>query len=275
MPEHQDQGAYHGAREDGWFDRLLMRFVHTVSGRTIAIVSLALYPGLGPILPLALGWPMLWLVEANVIGVMFGGILSLGWFVAQLEAKDRRHLLEWTTDLRHLTAEEFEWFVGEVFRREGWHVLETGHQDRADGNIDLVLRRGRERLIVQCKLWQSWPVGVDQIRAFAGTLHAEKDPNARGLFVTFSTFTDAAEHEASRTGITLMGRQELNIRAEKVRRPELCPACGRPMLLDRSVHGWWFRCTAKGCTGKRDLADEPARAVDLLTMRPWLEHADV
>ncbi len=41
-----------------------------------------------------------------------------------------------------------------------------------------------------------------------------------------------------------------------------------PMALDRSQHGWWFRCIANGCAGKRDLDREPALAVELLTRPP-------
>jgi hypothetical protein len=33
----------------------------------------------------------------------------------RVEAGHRRHLVEWTTNLRHLDAAEFEWLVGEVF----------------------------------------------------------------------------------------------------------------------------------------------------------------
>ena len=269
LPESEGRRAYHASEDDSWFDRLLLAFVRRVSGRTIVVVSLALYPGFGLLLPLLLGWPTLWLVDANVFGVFFAALLSLGWLLAQLEAKDRRHLLEWTTDLRHLTAEEFEWFVGEVFRREGWDVTETGRQDAADGNVDLVMTKGKERVIVQCKLWQSWWIGVNDIRAFAGTLRADNKPTTKGLFVTFSDFTEEARKEARRADVELVGRHELFLRAEKARRAEPCPICGKPMLLDRSPRGWWFRCTANGCTGKRDLADQPARAVELLTTRPW------
>jgi hypothetical protein len=47
--------------------------------------------------------------------------------------------MEWTSDLRSLSAEEFEWLVGEFFRREEWDVRETGRQDGPDGNVDLEL----------------------------------------------------------------------------------------------------------------------------------------
>jgi hypothetical protein len=68
--------------------------------------------------------------------------------------------------------------------------------------------------------------------------------------------------------LQLIDRRELYQRIERVRRPEPCPICEKPVVLDRSQHGWWFRCVADGCTGKRDLDREPALAVELLTQPP-------
>ena len=61
----------------------------------------------------------------------------LTWLFVQIQARDRRHLLESASELRLLDGEELEWLVGEVFRREGWTVLERGRQDAPDGYIDL------------------------------------------------------------------------------------------------------------------------------------------
>lgn len=249
-----------------WMDRAVSAFVRRVSGRVVALLSLAFYPGLGLIMPLAFDWTRSWLIAANAIGVSVAAVISLGWLIAQIELKDRRHLLEWTTDLRHLSAQEFEWLVGELFRREGWTVKETGSQDGADGNIDLEITNGRERRLVQCKRWTSIHIGIDQIRGFAGTLRRERVD--RGFFVTFSRFNAHAEREAKSTGVDLIDGSELYRRIERVRRPEPCPTCESPMVLDRSPHGWWFRCVAAGCAGKRDLDREPALAVELLTQPP-------
>ena len=49
-----------------------------------------------------------------------------------------------TGDTSLLSAEEFEWLVGELFRREGWKVEETGRQESPDGSIDLDLVRAGE-----------------------------------------------------------------------------------------------------------------------------------
>src|SRR5438046_2113969 len=111
------------------YDRIIRWIVQHVPGRGIVLLAAISYFGLGLALPVALGWPTPWLIDANIIGVFFALSLSLGWLFAQLQARDRRHLLEWTSDLRALDPEEFEWFVGEIFRREGWTVHERGRQD--------------------------------------------------------------------------------------------------------------------------------------------------
>ncbi len=177
----------------------------------------------------------------------------------------RRNLVDWTTQLRLLTAQEFEWFVGEIFKREGYKVEETGSQEGPDGNSDLRLSKHGRQFIVQCKRWGAKSVGVDEIRQFAGTLVRENMPRDAGIFVTLSRFTAPAQEEGRKMGLTLVTGRELEDRRQRVRRSEPCPLCGEPMRLDRSRYGWWFRCVSSGCKGKRDLAAEPGRALELLT----------
>jgi len=252
------------SKSEGVFDRLIMALVDKASGTEVAILSLVLYGGIGLALPLALGWPTWYLIDANVIGTALAAAVSLGWLFARVDESHRRRLVEWTSNLRLLDSEEFEWLVGEVFRREGWSVDETGCRSGPDGNIDLILTSQGARKIVQCKRWTSWPVGVDEIRNFLGTLMREKLPGEAGIFVTLSSFTDQARREADDAGITIIDNRDLYPRIEKVRRTEGCPDCGQSMVLDRSRHGWWLRCVHVGCKGKRDLGADPGRAVELL-----------
>jgi len=246
-------------------DRGLMWFVTRVPGWIVLVVALAFYPILGLVVPLALRWSLVGLVEMNVLGVVFAGLIGLGRLSGMVEAARRRHLVEWTTDLRLLNPEEFEWLVGETFAREGWTVRETGRQGAPDGNIDLRLARDGARVIVQCKRWTATQVGIDEIRELGGTLLREGMRGGAGIFVTLSDFNRAATNEAKKLGIRLINGRELYGRMEKVRKAELCTICGKPMLLDRSQRGWWFRCVTPGCTGKKDLSSEPGRAVELLT----------
>lgn len=246
-------------------DAMIERYV-ALNGRLATAIAIAVYPGVGLVLPIVLDLPVTWLISINLTSVLFAALLLLGWMAARVETARRRQLLEWTTDLRHLDSTEFEWMVGELLRREGWSVLETGGQGVPDGNVDLRVTKAGDRRIVQCKRWQSWAVGVDEVRGFAGTLLREGLPGAAGSLFTLSDFTPAAIEEAKRTGIELVSGPALYTRIEAVRKPEPCPRCGKTMRLDQSEFGWWFHCT-KACGGKRDLGRDPARAVELLTQQ--------
>jgi HJR/Mrr/RecB family endonuclease len=249
-------------------ERFFWAMAKRSSGRVIAGITGTLYFGVGLAVPLILGWPASWLIAANVAGTMFAGVILLIWLMIQVKARERRQLVEWTTDLRRLNAREFEWLVGELLRREGWKVKEVGRQGAPDGGVDLSIARGADRRIVQCKRWTSRFVGVDAIRTFAGTLGRDGSSGKSGILVTLSEFTEQARAEAERMGMTLWDHRDLYGRVEKVRRHEPCRLCGRPMLFDRSPHGWWFRCLTPGCQGKRDLSREPGIAIELLTAPP-------
>ena len=248
-------------------ERAVEAAVRRISGPVAGGLAIVFYAGIGLALPLALHRSVAGLVELNIVGTSLAGLVLVAWLAVRVEAGHRRHLVEWTTNLRHLDSTEFEWLVGEVFRREGWKVRETGRQDGPDGNIDLELSRNRQRLIVQCKRWTSWSVGVEDIRGFAGTLLREGLAGRAGIFVTLSDYTPQARAEAKKTGVTLLDGRELFARVENVRRPEPCPECQKPMMLSRSAHGWWFRCVAEGCQGKRNLDKDPGLAVELLLER--------
>jgi restriction system protein len=229
-------------------------------------LAATLYALVGLLLPLGIGAHRAVFLLLNITGVLFAVVIILAWSFSILQASARRNLLEWTTDLRLLSAREFEWLVGEVFRREGWQVTETGREGAPDGNIDLRIVLDGQTRLVQCKRWTSQAVGVDEVRQLGGTLMRENLPGESGTLVTLSSFTDQAIAEASRIRLEVVDGRALLRRIQHVRRSELCPSCGTPMLLDRSTHGWWLRCPrwSEGCSGKRDLDAEPGRAVDLL-----------
>lgn len=250
------------------FDRVLLNFLGRISGWTASLLAVVLYVGIGLALPLSLGAPSYELISLNVAGSTTAAVVLLGWLLKRIAAGQRRNLLEWTTDLRRLNSTEFEWLVGEVFRREGWNVRETGRTDGPDGNIDLILTKGTERVIVQCKRWTAQAVPVDEIRRFLGTLMREKMDAKGGMFVTLSDFNDQAKQEAESAGLLLVDNRDLFARIEKVRRSEPCPVCHLPMVLNKSKYGWWLRCTTAGCRGKRNLGKDIDRALELLMEIP-------
>jgi restriction system protein len=247
---------------------------HDVLTRTIArlpvyagpALAATVYAGIGLVIPLSLGGDTVGLVCANVIGVSLGWSILLAWALGLRQAAERRLLVELTTDLRNLSPKQFEWLVGEVLRREDWEIQETGRHDGPDGNIDLLAQRRGQTLVVQCKRWRSWNVGVAEVRELAGTVSAEGLPHGAGMLVTLSDFTPDAVAEAQRTAVSLVNGRDLLARIEGVRRPEHCADCGTAMVLDHSLHEWWLRCPryGEGCKGKRDLAADPGAVMSLL-----------
>lgn len=231
-------------------------------------LALAVYIALGVALPLALDAGRLKLITLGFLGATWGLVIILAALLAAQQATHRRLLIEWTSDLRKLDATEFEWLVGEVLRREGWNVVETGKPDGPDGNVDLRAERQGKRLLLQCKRWTAKPVGVDEVRKIAGTASGERTIGAAGALVTLSDFTEAAVDEGRRLDVELVDGRALLARIERVRDSEPCPLCDTPMHLDRSARGWWLRCPSfPRCSGKRDLGIDPGAAVDLLLTR--------
>jgi restriction system protein len=220
------------------------------------------------VLPVALRWVPLWYEIVDFAVIAVAAILGIAYIAALSRAARLRNLLNWTSDLRRLDADEFEWLIFEVFRREGYAVQKVGSQHHGDGNIDLVLSRDATRIIAQCKRWTAQFVGPADVQRFAGTFPAHGDATGR-WFVTLSDFTESAQTAAERAGVLLINGTDLAERLQRVRRTEGCPKCGTPMLLDRSAFGWWLRCPRFGtCDGKRDLSRDPGRAVDLLLDQP-------
>jgi HJR/Mrr/RecB family endonuclease len=229
-------------------------------------LAVAVYVVFGALVPVALHAGRIETITLGSFGAAWSLVVILSALLAAQTANHRRLLIEWTSDLRKLDASEFEWLVGEVLRREGWAVSETGRRDGPDGGVDLCAERGGRILVVQCKRWGAAVVGVDEVRKIAGVASAPEYPKGSAALVTLSNFSEQAAVEGRRLGVDLVDGPALLRRVDRVRGSEPCPRCGTPMIVDRSSRGWWLRCPAHPrCDGKRDLASDPGAAVALLT----------
>lgn len=103
--------------------------------------------------------------------------------------------------------QQFEQLVGEAFRRQGFTVTETGGNG-PDGGVDLILHKGSEKHLVQCKQWRATKVGVAVVREFFGLIAAEGATG--GFVVTSGSFTADAKSFASGRNIRLVEGPELN-----------------------------------------------------------------
>ncbi len=96
--------------------------------------------------------------------------------------------------------------MGELFRRRGYSVVETGGVG-ADGGVDLVLRKSSEKYLVQCKRWRATPVGVKVVRELYGLMSAT---GATGAFVvTCGAFSADARAFAEGRNVELVESREL------------------------------------------------------------------
>ena len=67
---------------------------------------------------------------------------------------------------QRMNAREFEQLVGEAFRLQGYQAIDSGRGDQ------LMLRRERETVLVECRHWQAAKVGVDAVDALRRAMAA-------------------------------------------------------------------------------------------------------
>jgi len=125
--------------------------------------------------------------------------------------------------LNGMSWQKFEMLVGEAFRLQGFGVTETGGGG-ADGGVDLVLSKGSEKFLVQCKQWKAYKVGVDVVRELYGVMAARGA--AGGFVVTSGSFTTDANAFAEGKNVKLVDGARLFGLIQQAKRS----VAGRPAL---------------------------------------------
>lgn len=198
--------------------------------------------------------------------------------ISFFRSRHRRRLLDQQSGLdsiRAMSWRDFEKLCGEAYRRKGFAVQENGGGG-ADGGIDLILKRGGEIWIVQCKRWKTFKVGVKEIRELYGIM-AHEGAN-RGVFVTCGEYTEDARTFAAGKPLDLLDGPALLELVREVQagpvpatsRPAArvepafsnppspepastaapsCPRCGAPMVLRIAKRGDHAGGRFWGCTG--------------------------
>lgn len=177
--------------------------------------------------------------------------------------------------LERMTWQEFELLVGEAYRRKGFSVVESGGGG-ADGGVDLVLKKGSETFLVQCKQWRALKVGVTVVRELYGVMAARGA--AGGMVVTSGRFSDDAAAFAKGRNIELVDGPKLTHLIRGVPPPSLvapgatripepasysgapvCPRCGKAMarrIAKQGANAWkpfWGCPGFPGCRGTRPI----------------------
>ena len=172
---------------------------------------------------------MRWLYVGACVAAVVVGITGIVWLRAARRRKQQR---EWaaaaargqadaareearrrsvlagagsTWRVRDLSPKGLEEFAAQVFREKGyetWLTKETG-----DGGIDVYMKNPHQKVeLVQCKQW-SYPVGVVEVRAFAGVVHHEGA--LVGYLFAPGGFTSEARKWAEREPVVLLDEGEI------------------------------------------------------------------
>lgn len=254
-----------------WLSLLLAAVVYVILHHFAGLRPTAPHDvrGFGPVIA-----AQIWIVGATFGQYLVPAVLCFGAILSLAKAERRERLYRDVQNRKDNAAlfdmswREFEQLVGEYFRRRGFAVVETGGGG-ADGGRDLVLRRGRDQYLVQCKQWRASRVGVAVVRELLGTVTAEGA--AGGVVVTSGRFTDEATDFADGRGIELIDGAALkrsigDVSAPPVR-PKIapvaepvvpaCPRCGSPMVRRvakagaRAGESFWGCSRFPGCRGIR------------------------
>jgi restriction system protein len=139
-------------------------------------------------------------------------ICLLGALLSFLRRRKRESLVGVITQakcadsLNGMSWREFEILVGEAFRLQGYKVTEHGGAG-PDGGVDLVLRKGTETHLVQCKQWKAYQVGPGVVRELYGVMAA--NGAAGGFVVTSGSFTPDAKAFADGRNVKLVDGPKL------------------------------------------------------------------
>ena len=171
-------------------------------------------------------------------------VLILPATVSAYNAWRKRRLLDKQASLnsiRSLDWKTFEELVGEAYRRQGYAVSENPGAG-PDGGIDLLLRRGGDLTVVQCKQWRAQKVGVEKVWELYGIQVAQHA--AKSILITSGFFTQEAQNFAADKPIDPVEGSHLLVLIRNVQPPAkkatssvACPACGSDMVLRTAQKG--------------------------------------
>jgi restriction system protein len=109
------------------------------------------------------------------------------------------------TSIRALPWRRFETLVAEAYRRQGYAV-HGNSGDGPDGGVDLMLKKNGNLVLVRCKQWKAFRVGVRVVREMYGIMTAKHAHGA--IVITSGLFTQEARAFAEGKPIDLIeGRQ--------------------------------------------------------------------
>ncbi len=267
-------------------DNLFYVIFRQVPTRVTVTAVIGFYVLLRWLLPLVMHGS-LWAQMGAAYAPWLTFMLALFAAAAEIDKYQRRRLLSRQSSLetlRGMTWQQFEHLVGEVYRQQGYKVEEKGGSG-PDGGVDVVLRRGGETVLVQCKQWKTQSVGVKPLRELRGVVASQVA--TRGVFVTCGSYTSAALSEFADQPLELIDGPKLlklvqEVQKERAPQPKIatvpaaavpmnetrtaasaaepaCPQCGSPMKRKTARQGanagndFWGCSQYPRCRGTRPI----------------------
>lgn len=199
-----------------------------------------------------------WTPMFNVLAWAFLGLCLLAALTSFIRRLRDKRLFDRQTSIksiRDLSWSDFECFVLEAYRRQGYDAAKT--EGGADGGVDVVLKKDGKTTLVQCKQWKSQSVGVKSIRELAGVVAAAKAD--RGIFVCSGSYTNEAKAFAARSGIELIDGEALSVLLAEIKGElegnrasptvNVCPRCGSGLVRRVARRGARKGEAFLGCSG--------------------------
>ncbi|HAS6204045.1 TPA: hypothetical protein I7243_22185 [Vibrio vulnificus] len=154
-----------------------------------------------------------------------------------------------TAALNNLSWLEFESYIGEFFKQQGYEVKQAFSQ-KPDGGVDIWMRKDGQLTLVQCKHWKTRKVGIQILREMYAVMI--EHGASKMIIVTSGDFTSEAIKYALDKRLWLINGGELVHMIEQVRnRPTektlevippksttpLCPSCHAPLVMRTAKRG--------------------------------------
>jgi restriction system protein len=141
-----------------------------------------------------------------IIPFMFllGSMLSVIFNFRRTKLYDKTSKSLSHNSLEKMSWQDFEYLVGEYFRRRGFTVAEA--KSGADGGVDLIATKGKDKYLIQCKHWKAYKVGVKVVRELLGVMVGVGATG--GFVVTSGEFTKDAIDFSKHNNINLLDGKE-------------------------------------------------------------------
>ena len=147
------------------------------------------------------------------LGPVFAPVVALAFLapvtfsLLKSTRKKKLHALkEEIQAIQQLSWHQFRDMVAEAYRHSGYTIMENS-TFTTDPNVDLVMRKGANLYLVQCRYWQNRKLGIREVKNLFFHMHEKQASGV--MLLTTGIFTNQARHYAAGKPINLLDGIEL------------------------------------------------------------------